>query len=72
MSSLHATIDVSNEVTLERTKSEWRLSTAFCSVRADLLFGACLPTFDGKLMHIVPYTNARQLACTTAFAITVV
>ena len=33
MGRLHATIDVSAEVTLEKTKSEWRLSTAFCSVR---------------------------------------
>ena len=70
MSTLHATIDVSNEVTLEKTKSEWRLSTAFCSVRAELLSAACLPTLDDKLMYIVPstYTKARQLSCTTALA----
>jgi hypothetical protein len=39
MSTVHATIDVSDEVTLEQTKSEWRRSTAFCSPEFRQMYG---------------------------------
>ena len=57
MGALHATIDVSDEVTLEKTRSEWRLSTAFCSVRDSM---SCLAE---QPVASQPFDDARLYGC---------
>jgi hypothetical protein len=65
MGTLYATIDVSDEVTLDKTKSEWRLSTAFCSVR-DQCCCSCLPNCVlarvERVRCVAPISSNRTLS----------